>query len=234
MIEKKTNLSASARKKLALIALILALIIMGLIGWFVGRPLVKYISQPEAFRAWVESKGFISRLAFIGMMVFQIMIALIPGEPFELAAGYAFGAIEGTILCLVACSLGSIIIFFLVRKFGMKIVGIFFSEEKISQLKFLKTNQKREMLFLIVYILPGTPKDILSYYAGLTDMKFFPWSLISFFGRIPSVLTSTVGGNALGKKQYLGAIIVFAVTIAISGIGILVYNKILAKHKSHV
>lgn len=62
-------------------------------------------------------------------------------------------------------------------------------------------------------------------------MKFFPWFLISFFGRIPSVLTSTVGGNALGKKQYWGAVIVFAVTLAISALGILIYNKILAKHK---
>ena len=230
-LKNRAPLSESARKKFALAALILALIIMGLIGWFVGRPLVKYISQPEAFREWVESKGFISRIAFIGMMVLQIMIALIPGEPFELAAGYAFGAIEGTLLCLIACSIGSIIVFLLVRRFGMKIVSIFFSEEKIAKLKFLKTNQKREMLFLIVYILPGTPKDILSYYAGLTDMKFFPWFLISFFGRIPSVLTSTVGGNALGKKQYWGAVIVFAVTLAISALGILIYNKILAKHK---
>ncbi len=232
--KEKTHFSETTRKKIVLVALILALILMGLIGWFVGRPLVKYISQPEDFRAWVESKGFVSRLAFIGMMVFQIMIALIPGEPFELAAGYAFGAIEGTILCLVACSVGSIIIFLIVRRFGMKIVSIFFSEEKLAKLKFLKTNQKREMLFLIIYILPGTPKDILSYYAGLTDMKFFPWFLISFFGRIPSVLTSTVGGNALGKQQYVGAIIVFVVTLAISAIGIFIYNKILAKHKNSV
>lgn len=223
--------SESTKKKIVLGALILALVIIGLIGWFIGRPLVKYISQPEAFREWVQSKGFVARIAFIGMMVFQVLIALIPGEPFELAAGYAFGAIEGTFLCLIACSLGSIIIFLVVRKFGMKIVNIFFSEEKISQLKFLKTNQKREILFLIVYILPGTPKDILSYYAGLTDMKFFPWFLISFFGRLPSVLTSTIGGNALGKKQYVGAIVVFAVTLIISVAGIIVYNKILAKHK---
>ena len=231
MIKNKTKLSESTRKKLILAILILALLVMGLIAWFVGRPLVKYISQPEAFRSWVESKGFVARLAFIGMMVFQVLIAVIPGEPFELAAGYAFGAIEGTFLCLIACSIGSIIVFLLVRRFGMKIVSIFFSEEKIAKLKFLKTNPKREVLFLIVYILPGTPKDILSYYAGLTDMKFFPWFLISFFGRIPSVLTSTVGGNALGKKQYLGAIIVFVVTLAISALGIFIYNKILAKHK---
>lgn len=231
MTKNKTKLSESTRKKLVLAILILALLVMGLIAWFVGRPLVKYISQPEAFRSWVESKGFVARLAFIGMMVFQVLIAVIPGEPFELAAGYAFGAIEGTILCLIACSLGSLIIFLLVRRFGMKIVTLFFSEEKVSQLKFLKTNPKREVLFLIVYILPGTPKDILSYYAGLTDMDFFSWFLISFFGRIPSVITSTVGGNALGKQQYLGAIIVFAVTLVISVAGIIIYNKILAKHK---
>ena len=219
------------QKKLAVGAVVLALVALGLIGFFVGKPLVKFISDPESFRVWVDSHGCVSSLVFVGMLIFQIIIAFIPGEPFELAAGYAFGAWKGTMLCLVGFSIGSILVFLLVRRFGIKLVGIFFSEEKIAQLKFLKTNQKREVLFLLVYMLPGTPKDLLSYYAGLTDMPFSMWLLISFFGRIPSVITSTLGGNALGNQQYGGAIIVFAVTFVISILGIIIYNRIVSHHE---
>lgn len=224
-------MSNSKEKRLVVIAGAITLVALGLVGFFVGKPLVKFISDSELVRAWVDSHQWGSRFAFVGMLIFQILIAFIPGEPFELAAGYAFGALEGTILCLVGISIGSVLVFLLVRCFGMKIVSIFFSEEKIAQLKFLKTNQKREMLFLLVYMLPGTPKDILSYYAGLTDMPFLMWLLICFFGRIPSVVTSTIGGNALGNKQYSGAIIVFAVTFVISILGIIVYNRIVLNHE---
>lgn len=218
------------RKKLAIGAILLALVVSFVIGWLVGRPLVKFISKPELFRAWVDSHGWVSRLAFVGMVVFQIIIAVVPGEPFELAAGYAFGAVEGTVLCLVGTSIGSILVFLLVRRFGMKVVGIFFSEEKIARLRFLKSTKKREMLFLLVYLLPGTPKDILGYYAGLTDMPFSMWLLISLFGRIPSVVTSTIGGNALGSQRYIGAIVVFAITLVVSVAGILIYNGIVSRH----
>lgn len=218
------------RKRIAIGAVVLALAVSLAIGWFVGRPLVKFISEPELFRAWVDSHGWKARFAFVGMLVFQIIIAFIPGEPFELAAGYAFGAFEGTILCLAGSALGSILVFLLVRRFGMRIVGVFFSEEKIAKLRFLKTTQRREMLFLLVYVLPGTPKDILSYYAGLTDMPFAMWLLISFLGRIPSVVTSTIGGDALGSQRYVGAIFAFAVTLVISIGGILLYNAIVSRH----
>ena len=146
-------MSNREEKRLVVIASAIILIALGLIGFFIGKPLVKFISDSELVRAWVDSHGWNSRIAFVGMLIFQVLIAFIPGEPFELAAGYAFSALEGTILCLVGISIGSVLVFLLVRCFGMRIVRIFFSEEKIAQLKFLKTNQKREMLFLFVYML---------------------------------------------------------------------------------
>ena len=61
-------------------------------------------------------------------------------------------------------------------------------------------------------------------------MPFSMWLLISFFGRIPSVITSTIGGNALGSQRYIGATVVFAITFVISVAGILVYNGIVSRH----
>ncbi|MBQ1262787.1 MAG: TVP38/TMEM64 family protein, partial [Oscillospiraceae bacterium] len=172
------------------------------------------------------SFGVLGRLVFVGIVILQVVIALIPGEPFEIAAGYAFGSIEGTLLCLAAIAIGSLIIFALVRKFGVKLVELFFPLEKINSLKFLKNKQRFNTIYFIVMCLPGTPKDLLSYFAGLTDMKLSTWLLISTVARIPSVITSTIGGSALGSEQYLFAIIAFALTLALSGAGLIIYKKI--------
>ena len=211
---KKNELTTAQQKRLGVAALVTALVVMGLLVWLVGVPLVRFASQPERFRDWVDSHGFGGRLAYMGMVILQVVVALIPGEPFEIAAGYAFGAVEGTLLCLAASALGSVCVFLLVRRFGQRLAEIFFSPPK------------RDLLFLIVFMLPGTPKDLLCYFAGLTNIRFPVWLLICSLGRLPSIVTSTIGGNALGTKNYWGAILVFVITLAISAAGLLFYDRL--------
>ena len=175
---QKHELTRRQQKGLGIAAIVIAVIAIVLISIFAGIPLVKFASEPEKFRAWIDETGIWGRLAFIGMTILQIVIALLPGEPFELAAGYVFGAVEGTILCILASTLGSMLVFWLVRKYGVRLVEIFFSEEKLRSVKFLKTSSKRDFLFLVIFMLPGTPKDLLCYFAGLTDMPFSLWLMI--------------------------------------------------------
>ena len=227
---EKQEWSAKKRKVLFAAALIAALLLIAALGVLVGVPLVRFASEPEHFRDWVDARGIWGRLAYIGMVLFQILIALIPGGPFEIVGGYAFGAVEGTLLCLAASTAGSILVFLLVRRFGMRLVGVFFSRDKLNSLRFLRSTPKRDFLFLLIFMLPGTPKDLLSYFAGLTDIRFPVWLLICSFGRIPSIITSIVGGDALGEGNYTYAILVFAVTLAVSGVGLFVYNQICLKH----
>lgn len=214
------------KKLLGSLLIIFAVLFCAVITVFIGKPLIEFASEPEKFQNWIDSFGFLGRLVFIGIVVLQVVIALIPGEPFEIAAGYAFGSIEGTLLSMAGIIIGSIIIFLLVRKFGVKLVELFFSMEKINSLKFLKNKQRLNTIYFIVMCLPGTPKDLLSYFAGLTDMKIRTWLLIVTIARIPSVITSTIGGSALGSEQYIFAGLAFAVTLALSGTGLLIYRKI--------
>ena len=223
------NFTHKKQKILCFAALIIAIVVSVLVFVFVGIPVIRFISEPEKFRAWVEERGVGGKLAFVGVVILQVIVALIPGEPFEIAAGYAFGAVEGTILCIAATTVGSICVFLLVRKFGEKLVEVFFPQKKLRDLRFLKSSPRRDFLFLVVFAVPGTPKDLLSYFAGLTDIRFPVWLLICSFGRIPSVITSTIGGDALGTKNYLFAVAVFAVTLAVSGLGLLAYNAICKK-----
>lgn len=214
-------------KKLIIFGIIF--IFMALVSIFIGIPLVKYVSEPEKFRTLVESLGFLGYIVYLLMQIFQVIFALIPGEPFEILAGFSFGSFMGTILCLTGSIIGSSIVFLLTKKFGRKFVEIFFSVDKIDSLKILNNKTKMYFLTFILFFIPGTPKDLLSYVAGLSPIKFLPYIIISTVAKIPSVLTSTLGGNAIGTKNYNFALIIFTLTGIISLIGIFIYNKITKK-----
>lgn len=223
---KSFNITDKNKKIISIFILIAVLIFTAFVCIFIGIPLVKYVQEPQHFRSLVDSLGFLGYLLYLLIQIFQIIFAIIPGEPFEILAGYSFGAINGTILCLLGSVIGSSIVFWLVRKFGIKFVELFFSKEKINSAKIFKDKSKTYFLTFILFFIPGTPKDLLSYVAGLTNIKFAPYILISTIAKIPSIVTSTIGGNAMGNSNLIFAIVIFTLTGIISITGILIYNKI--------
>lgn len=220
----------TSKKKLhGILTLLIIAVFFAIIAILVGRPLVQMASNPTAFRDWIDDYGIWGRLAFIGMVVLQNVVAVIPGEPLEICAGYAFGAIEGTILCVIASVLGSVIVFLFVRAYGMKLVELFFEREKLNNLKFLHNSKKLTLFVFLFTVIPGTPKDMMAYFVGLTKMKLSTWIFITAIGRLPSIVTSTIGGDGLGDQKYITAAIVFVVTIMISLLGIWIYKYICKK-----
>ena len=203
------------------------------VAWLIGKPLLQFVSEPEKFRQWVDSHGLLGPLAFLGMMLLQVFVAVIPGEPLEIGAGYAFGAVEGTILCILGAAIGSTLVFLFVRRFGVRAVEVFISREKIQSLRFLQNTRRVHLFLLAAFLLPGTPKDVLCYVAGLTTLKLGPFILISSICRLPSIVTSTIGGSALGSGQWGMAAIVFAATLVISAIGLWIYKRILRLREEH-
>lgn len=226
-----SEIGGKKRKKWGIICLLAVVAFMGLIFYFVGRPMISFVSEPDKFRLWVEGNGIWGKIAFVFMMAFQVVIAIIPGEPLEIGAGYAFGSVWGTVLCLLGTWVGGTVVFLVVKKWAMKIVSFFFSEEKLKSFKFLKNERRLHMLALILFLIPGTPKDILTYVFAMTPISYGRWILITTVARLPSVITSTIGGNALGMQDYQFAVIVFAVTIAVSAAGLFIYNRILKVRK---
>lgn len=220
------------RKILAAVGIIVFLVFCALVAYFIGRPMVALAKEPEQFRAWVDARGIGGRLLFVGMVVLQMLVAFIPGEPLEMGAGYAFGVFEGTLLCMAGILAGSALIFGFVRRFGVKVVEIFFSRDKIRSLKFLQNSRRLNAVTFLVMLLPGTPKDLLSYFIGLTDMNLSTWLIISAVARIPSVITSTISGGALGDQNYTLAIAALAVTAALSLTGIAIYRLIQRRHRT--
>lgn len=193
---------------------------------YLGIPMVRLAREPEQFREWVESFGALGKVVFVLMVVLQVIVALIPGEPLELAAGYAYGAVEGSLLAMAGILIGSAIVYYAVKIAGPKLVAVFFPDKEIRRLAFLRNPKKAGVLTFILMTIPGTPKDLLSYFAGLTPLTAPQWLAIVAVARIPSLLTSTISGAAAGEENYLLAGIMLGLTILASGIGVLYYRKI--------
>ena len=220
------------RKKIAA-ALFAALFVAAavLVCIFAWEPVTNLFSDPEGFRKWVAEQGLWGPVIFVGLMALQIIIAVLPGEPLEIAAGYTFGVWGGTALCMAGALIGSVLVFLFVRIWGRRALELFFPREKIESVSFLRDENKLNALVFLIFAIPGTPKDIVTYAVGLTKMRLPAWLLISTFARIPAIITSTVGGDALGLQNYQFAVIVFAATVLISAAGLLLYRGICRKHR---
>lgn len=217
------------RKIFAVISVFVLLALMGLATYLIYGWLSSF--SQEGFRDYIRSFGAWGPFVMLGLQFLQVFIALIPGEFVETAAGFAFGPVLGTLICYIGVAAASSIVFLMTRRFGIKLVEVFVSRDKINELKFINTEKKRNYLIFFLFFIPGTPKDLLTYFVGLTDIKLGSFLIISLIARIPSVLSSTFGGHLLGVGQYWDAVLLYAITGAVSLIGLMVYNKIIKRKK---
>ncbi len=190
-----------------------------------------YIKDPTLLRDAIGEHYLVGALALVLISAVQVIVALVPGEFVEIAAGYIFGGIWGALLCLAGIVLGSCITILLVRRFGRKFVYVFYPKEKLDALPILNHPAKRNILTFIIFVIPGTPKDLFTYAIGLTDMSIPLYILLTTAARFPSVITSTMTGDAAGTKNYWLAALFLLITVVISGTGVLIYRWILKKHE---
>ena len=197
--------------------LILAIVVTVFAGltMLLWRPLVSFASNPEILRVWMQDLGIWGILIFGIFNFLQVVFAVIPGGPFELAAGYILGVVPGTLLCDITMTISSVVVFLLVRKFGIRFVELFVSRRQIENMGFLKDNQKVQSVLFFIFLLPGTPKDVVTYLAGLTNLSLKSWIFIRFVGRFPAILLTALGGSALGNAKY-GIVAVVIVVFAVA------------------
>ncbi len=190
-----------------------------------------YIKDPTLLREKIGEHYMIGAVALVFISAVQVIVALVPGEFVEIAAGYIFGSIWGSLLCLLGIVLGSCTTIVLVRRFGRKFVYVFYPKEKLDALPILNDPPKRNLLVFILFAIPGTPKDLFTYAIGLTDMSIPLYIALTTAARFPSVILSTLSGDAVGTKNYMTAINFLIITAIVSGVGLLIYNIISKKHK---
>lgn len=190
-------------------------------------------NDADAFRTYMDSSGIKGILTLMACSYLQVIAAVIPAGPFELAAGYSFGILKGALICDLAMTLGSATVFILVKIFGQKFIDLFISEKQLEAVRFLKVfkdPEKTAFIYFLIFLIPGTPKDIISYTVGLTKMNFWVWIFITFVGRFPSIILTAAGGGAVLSRNYYLLIAVVILFIVVTVLGSRWYRKWKQKH----
>lgn len=214
--------------KLTMTILAIAIIVGIIIYMF---PVMRELSTKEgqlAFKEKVSSSGILGLLMLFALQVAQIFLIIIPGEPIEILAGMCYGPIWGTVFIMVSAGIISTIIFSLVKKYGKRFVYNFCDKEKVAKIensKLFKNPNKIEMIMFILFLLPGTPKDLLAYIAGLLPINPVKFVLISVFARFPSVISSTLAGANLAVGDWKKSIVMYLSIVFVAIIVILIANK---------
>lgn len=221
----------SKKSKILKLILFIFVIIVLIVVTFYMFPVIKNLSTTEGqlkFKEKIENLGFLGILVLFGLQIAQIFLIIIPGEPIEILAGMCYGGLGGFIFIITSCALISAMIIFLVRKLGRNFVYDFCSKERIEKIensKIFKNQKTTELIMLILFLIPGTPKDLLVYIAALLPIHPVRFIIISSIARIPSIVSSTIAGENLKAGNWQMSIIVYGITFLLVGIVVIIANK---------
>lgn len=227
---KAADFMTPERKKIIRIVSFCILAAVMLLITVISIPLVKMLATDEG-RAGLEK--LVSDNYFLGLSVYlflqalQVVVALIPGGVIQILGGVLFGNVMGTIWCVVGILLGEMVVFKLARRFGMPVVEAFVDKKGIKKFEFLNDSKKLEISIFILFLIPGIPKDVLTYLAPLTRIRPLPFFVLSMLGRMPAIILSTVMGANLGQGNIFSAVVVFVVFAVIGIVGIIYSDKVM-------
>lgn len=220
------------KNRIRIVISVLKLLILG--GIVIGVPVFVYYNYPELvdrFRSLEEINKLLKQyktasiFIYIGLQIFQIIVSVLPGQALQFAAGYAYHFWLGLLFSVIGVALGTVITFYLARLLGKDALQVIFGEEKFS--RFVHTlNSKRSFIVLfVIFLIPGIPKDLFTYAAGVSEIRIIPFLLLSLIGRMPAMIGSILMGNMFYNGSYIGLIIMGAAAVALFVAGIVNRNK---------
>jgi uncharacterized membrane protein YdjX (TVP38/TMEM64 family) len=214
------------RRLLALIGFPLLLAALFVPVVIFRREIWTFFSSPQHLREWVSARGALAPLVFMAIQVVQVVVFVIPGEVPQIAGGYLFGIWLGALYSITGILIGSAASFFLSRLLGVPFVHALFPKEQVERVERFLDSRRSKSVFFLLFLIPGIPKDVLCYVAGLSPMRFVFFIGASFAGRLPGILGSVIIGDAAAEKQWILAGIILGAAALLFGAGYLLRGRI--------
>ncbi len=210
------------RRALWVVLLLAALALAVLFVWKSG--LAVNLGSRDDIVEWMRRRGPLGPLICIGIQFLQVVLFPFPGEITQVAAGYVFGAWEGFLYSLIGIMLGEAFDFAFARLVGRPVIIKLMGLRTLARVdKLLRSRRGRSALFLL-FLTPGMPKDAMSYGAGLTQIRFQEFMIISGLGRIPALLFSTLFGSQLYERNWFTLALIGVVAVLVT-VGFYLFEK---------
>ncbi len=200
MLAHLSNLNSAIDEKVngrfpLILKICAAIIGAGLFIWFRQpiREMLLIVSNRQAVAAYLDQFGILAPLLLTIILVFQVIVAAIPGHALMIGGAYVFGFLPAFWINLLATVLGSQVAFCLARQVGRPLV------EKLTPTSSLNkwyaiSAEKGMLFFLFAFMLPIFPADVMNYVAGLSALSARRFFIANLFGRLPGVIVVTAIG----------------------------------------
>jgi uncharacterized membrane protein YdjX (TVP38/TMEM64 family) len=176
--------------------------------------LVRLYRDKHFLKATVRSWGWLAPVGFVAIQALQVIISPFPGEVTGPVGGALFGTTWGLIYSTVGLTIGTLLCFWMGRMWGEPLVRPFLSDRNWHRLNFI-IEAEGAIICLILYLIPGFPKDIISYLFGISPMPFWLFAAVSTLGRLPGTWISSYFGANVGEQHYIWALVFIALMAAI-------------------
>jgi uncharacterized membrane protein YdjX (TVP38/TMEM64 family) len=223
------NRELSAADLVKLGGLVAFFLVLGLIVWL-AWPTVSGIFEEGGLELLIQrmhEAGPLGVLILLGLQLLQVIVAFIPGEVVQVAAGMLYGPIGGTLIILFGVVIASGIVFQLVHVLGAPFVRAMVSDSFLEKFREFEKSGKLNVIVFILFLIPGLPKDVFTYVVGLTDMKLGTFLLLSTLGRVPGVFVSAFAASSIMEGDFLTSAIMFGVLAVLAALGIIFRDKIM-------
>ena len=207
---------------------VLVILIVGVPAYiyFFQHDLITQFSNIDSVKQIINDNNAASVPLYIAFQIIQIIICIIPGQWLQLAAGIAWGFWIGLLLSLIGALFGSILTYFLAKYLGTDALRLIFGQDKLDQLTEKLDSKAGITAVFLIYLIPGLPKDLCNYAAGVSQIKLKPFLIVSMVGRTPGMIASLLIGKHLSLGSYHIAVIIAIIAGILFVLGIIFRNKL--------
>ncbi|HFU3799735.1 TPA: TVP38/TMEM64 family protein [Streptococcus suis] len=147
------------------------------------------LNDQNVLSDWIKNQGALGSLFFLLLQIVQVIFPIIPGGVTTVVGFLVFNFWLGFFLNYVGISIGSIILFWLARRYGKKFCLLFMSEETFHKYESRIDNKRGyEIFFILCMLSPISPADIVVMITGLTSMSYRKFITITLLCRPFSIV----------------------------------------------
>lgn len=174
----------------------------------------------------IRNAGAAGVLILLALQFLQVVVAIIPGEVVQLAAGLMYGPLWGTVILVAGATLSSAVVYKLVHSLGAPFVRDMVSPQHMERFNQFQNSGKLDVVVFVLFLIPGLPKDAFTYLVPLTEMKMKDFLLITTVARTPGILGSTYVASGLANGNIAGSIVVIVIVAVAAALCIAFREKI--------
>lgn len=221
--QKKIDRGTILRLMMLLIFIVLVITFVILI-W----PHVSEITESGGLQKLIDQvRGFgaFGAIVLFAVQIIQVISGFIPSEMLAIVSGLIYGTWFGTLIVIAGCAVGTIIVFLIVRKLGAPFVRSMVPKKYLNKFNKLEQGERFYTFVFILFLIPGIPKDVLTYIVPLSSIPLPHFVAVATLGRLPELFAVICAASDIANGQYVRAIIIFSITAIVAIVGLIVYNR---------